>query len=282
MATSYNLKMEIIFIFTLGAVFGSFFNVLLLRKNTGESAVRAPSHCFSCGHKLGVWDLVPIFSFIFLRGRCRYCGSRISWQYPVVEFLVGVLAVVIYAKFTIFPDASFIIFNKEVADPRLLGNRGNFQCIWYFAAFSSLFLVAAYDFKTKIIDSHFLRVFGVFAVAEFAIRNWQAGEWVGDAVSAFLIALFFYLMWRLSGGKWMGRGDADLAFFTSLFLGFPLSVAGFFFAFWIGGIVGIFLLLFFKRFGLKSEIPFGPFLALGAGLTWCFVDALIGFYGIIW
>lgn len=279
--------LEICFIFVLGSIFGSFFNVLLLRKNTGESAVSAPSRCFSCGHRLSAADLIPVLSFALLRGRCRYCGSKVSWQYPLVEAFIGLLAVLVYLK--ISPDASFLFFNKEVADPRLLSNRGNSQFLiqyslfaWYFASFSALFLVAAYDFKTKIIDPHFLRVFVAFAAGEFLFRNWTAGAWASDLVSSFSIALFFYLMWRLSGGRWMGRGDTDLAFFTSLFLGFPLNIAGFFFSFWVGGTVGIFLLLFFKKFGPKSEIPFGPFLALGAALAWYFADAIAGFYGIIW
>ena len=243
--------LEICFIFVLGSIFGSFFNVLLLRKNTGESAVSAPSRCFSCGHRLSASDLVPILSFLFLRGRCRYCGSKVSWQYPIVELLAGLLALAVYFK--ISPDASFLFFNKEVGIPTL--GRDNFliQFLWHFPAFSALFLVAAYDFKTKIIDPRFLRVFAVFAAGEFLVRNWADGAWVSDLVSSFSIALFFYLMWRLSGGRWMGRGDADLSFLASLFLGIPLTIAGFFFAFWAGGSVGVLLhLMFFAKGGCES------------------------------
>ena len=156
-------------IFALGTLFGSFFNVLLLRINTGESVVSAPSRCFACGARLGVLDLIPILSFLFLRGKCKYCGSKVSAQYPIVEALIGVLAILVYAQISNFQfpiSKQFPIF------------------LYYFAVFSALFLVAAYDFKTKIIDSHFLRFFGAFAVIEFTMRNWRAGDWVADAVSA--------------------------------------------------------------------------------------------------
>lgn len=253
--------LDIIFVFAFGAVVGSFLNVLLFRKNTGESVVTGGSRCFSCGKKLGVIDLIPILSFLWLNGRCRYCGSRISIQYPIVEALIGLLAVLVYLK--IFGEGLFII-----------------RYIFFIFAFSSLFLVAAYDFRAKIIDISFLLVFGALSVIEFAVRNWSAGAWIGDAVSSFLIALFFYLMWKVSGGRWMGRGDANLALFTSLFLGWALNLAALFWSFWIGGVIGA-LLLFRRKFNLKSEIPFGPFLAAGAFLVWYLGDLLRGMYDII-
>ena len=91
-----------------------------------------------------------------------------------------------------------------------------------------------------------------------------------DVVSSLFIALFFYLMWRVSRGVWMGRGDADIAFFLSLFLGFPHNIGMLLISFWVGGAVGILLLLSSrKRFTLKSEVPFGPFLAIGTYIVWC-------------
>jgi len=269
---------EIFLIFAFGAIVGSFLNVLLLRKNTGESIVAGGSRCFSCGKKLGVWGLIPILSFAMLRGRCRYCGSKISWQYPIVEILTGLTAYAVFFKLSIsnyqFPNNfQFPIFNFQTPD---------WLFIYYFAAFSSLFLVAAYDFKTKIIDSHFLYAFGAFAVLEFLMRGWGDMRLLaGDLASSFFIALFFYLMWRLSLGRWMGRGDADLAFLTSLFLGSYANLAALFLAFWIGGIIGAILLIFAKSYSFKSEIPFGPFLALGAFLAWYFSDVL-GWFGVLW
>lgn len=238
-------------VFVFGAVIGSFLNVVLLRKNTGESVIFTGSRCFSCGKKLAWWQNVPILSFFFLRGRCFYCGSKISWQYPIVEVSVGIMGVLIYSKFLI-SHFSLLLF--------------------FFSAFSALFLIAAYDFRTKIIDSHLLYIFGLFSLTEF----FRAGGYANNLISSFLIALFFYFLWRFSGGRWMGRGDANLAFLASLFLGWPLNLAMLLLSFWLGGAIGIFLLFFRRRgvavFNLKSEIPFGPFLAASAFSVWYFAD----------
>src|SRR3989338_3980573 len=241
-------------VFVFGAIIGSFFNVVLLRKNTGESVIFTGSRCFSCGKKLSWLELIPILSFWMQRGRCSPpaggCGSKISWQYPVVEFLVGLLAVLIHLE-TKFPSGNLV------------------SKLFYFAAFSTLFLIVAYDFRTKIIDTHLLYIFGVFSLVEFV----RAGGYANNLISSFLIALFFYFFWRFSGGRWMGRGDANLAFFTSLFLGWPLNLAALFVSFWLGGLAGFFLLLFRRRdFSLKSEIPFGPFLPTSSFSVWYFAD----------
>ncbi|OGF61319.1 hypothetical protein A2662_00495 [Candidatus Giovannonibacteria bacterium RIFCSPHIGHO2_01_FULL_45_33] len=245
----------LIFIFVFGAIVGSFLNVVILRKNTGESIIWDSSHCFSCGKNLKPRDLVPIFSFVFSRGRCRYCGSKISWQYPAVEALTGVLALGVYLKYLPLQYSTF-----DMAVWAWL------MSLFYFAAFSALLLVAVYDYKRKIIDTHFIIIFSVCAVVPWIF--WHQPN-LSDFVSSFLIAAFFYLMWRLSDGRWMGRGDANLALPLALFLGWPLNIMMLLASFWLGGIAGIFLLLFKNsKFGLKSEIPFGPFLALGAVIVW--------------
>ncbi len=136
--------------------------------------------------------------------------------------------------------------------------------------------MAAYDFRNKIIDKQFLYGFGIFAFVEFFAR----ANFAGDLASSFFIALLFYFLWRFSGGIWMGRGDADLAFASAIFLGFPQNIFMLFLSFWTGAFVGI-ILLFSKKFSLKSEIPFGPFLAASLFLVWYFDNFLSEFYGII-
>ncbi len=250
------------FVFIFGAIIGSFLNVVLLRKNTGESIVLGGSRCFSCGKELGGLEMIPILSCLWQKGKCKNCGSRISIQYPVVELLTAVLAVLVYFK----------ILNISVFGSKF----PIFSWVFYFAAFISLFLVAAYDFKQKIIESNFLYIFGFFAVLT-AILRWQNNFSVvsDDLASSFAIALFFYFMWLLSRGKWMGRGDADFAFFISLFLGFYLNIASLFLSFWVGGLLGILLLVFKgKKYSMKSEIPFGPFLALACFMVWYFSGLL--------
>lgn len=244
-----------IFFFLLGLIFGSFFNVVLLRKNTGESIMKNGSRCFSCGKKLGPQEMIPVLSFLRQKGRCRHCGSKISWQYPAVELISGLIALAVYLKTGV-----------------------SFWWFFYFATLSALFLAALYDLRAKIIDRHFLYIFGVFAFVDFLLRK----NFTGDLTSSLFIALFFYLIWRFSGGRWMGRGDADLAFFSALFLGWPQNLFMIFLAFWLGGILGAYLLIFKSRhWGLKSEIPFGPVLALAVFLIWHFSGFSEAFYAII-
>ena len=243
-------------VFFFGAIIGSFLNVVVIRKNTGESFVSGSSRCFSCGTPLRPWDMIPIVSFLVQKGRCRHCGSKISWQYPIVELITAFLAVSVYAKVA---DNSFTLYPLPFT-------------LFYFAAFSVLLAVALYDIRQKIIDTHFLLIFGGFAVVE-AVLRWRVDIWSAprDIASSFFIAFFFYCMWLVSRGRWMGRGDADIAFVLALFLGFPRSLGMLLLAFWIGGLVGSMLLLASRnRFTLKSEVPFGPFLALATFLLWYF------------
>lgn len=233
-----------VFAFVFGAIIGSFLNVVLLRKNTGEGILFQRSRCFSCGKKLEVRDLIPILSFLWQKGRCRYCGSKISFQYPVVEALVGLLAVLIYIKLFVI---SYWLF------------------VYYFAAFSAFFLIAAYDFRNKIIDTQFLYVFSIFGALEFFFRN----NFADDLASSFFISLLFYFLWRFSQGRWMGRGDVNLAFIASVFLGWPRNILMLLTSFWVGGLVGVTLLILKSdRFNFKSELPFGPFLAAATFLVW--------------
>ncbi|MDO8523504.1 MAG: prepilin peptidase [bacterium] len=242
-----------IFIFFFGTIVGSFLNVVILRKNTGESIVWDSSHCFSCGHKLGPANLIPIFSFLFAKGRCGYCGSKISWQYPIVEFLVGIIFVLVYLKNTSSPSFYFAL-------PAML------RIALQAGAFSSLLLIAVYDYKQKIIDTHFLIIFSAFVVIPWIF--WRELN-LSDFISSFFITLFFYLMWRFSDGRWMGRGDVNLVLPLSLFLGWPINLAMLFISFWLGGLVGVLLLIFKnKKYGLKSEIPFGPFLVFACFIVW--------------
>ena len=263
------LVLESIFVFALGAICGSFFNVLILRKNTGESVLWERSRCLSCNHQLSPLDLIPIFGYFILGGKCRYCGSKFSVQYVVVEFLVALLALSVYLKFTVFSSYA----TTAVPYGSWLMAYGG-RWLFYFSAFSSLFLVAAYDFRQKVIERHFFSVFMAFSALE-AVWRWKQLSGlefvIQDIISAFVIALFFYLVWFFSDGRWMGRGDTDIAFAAALFLGFPLNIGMLLLSFWIGGFTGILLLVFRgSKYGLKSEIPFGPFLAAATFIAWYF------------
>lgn len=254
-------------LFAFGTIIGSFLNVVLLRKNTGDLPWKGRSRCFSCGKKLSWFELIPILSFIIQRGRCRQCGSRIFWQYPIVEFITALLAIVVYTKFSSF---GFTLYALRFT-------------LFYFFAFCALFLVALYDFKHKIIDKHFLYIFGGFASVNSLFRYIDISTFRNDILSSLSIFLFFYLLWRLSGGKWMGRGDADLAFFLAIFLGYPYNLFMLLGSFWIGASIGIILLIVSSgRVTIKSEVPFGPFLAISSFIAWYFGDVLKFIYDLLY
>lgn len=242
-----------VFAFVFGAVVGSFLNVVILRYNTGESIVYISSHCFSCRKKLSWYELVPIFSFLIQKGKCRKCKSKISWQYPIVEMLAGVIFTLVAQKIFDFPAV-----------------------LYYWLTFSLLIVISAYDFRHKIIPNLL-----VYILIFLAFCHWLAID--KAALDVLLTGLGFFILffgiWFFSKGRWMGLGDAKLALFIGLFLGLEKGLAAFFLSFWIGALLSIFLLLFLpKKFTLKSRIPFGPFLVLGAALAFLLGENILRLY----
>jgi len=239
--------------FIFGTIIGSFLNVLVLRYNTGLSIVSGRSQCFVCGKTLRWYELVPLFSFIFLGGRCASCKSRISWQYPTVEAATGALFVLSFLKFGISPATML-----------------------YLCVSSILVAVSVYDFKHKIIPDGMVFLFDAAALLFFFLSHTGVASavlaapdfWAGPILFA-----FFAFFWLVSGGKWMGLGDAKLSLGVGWCLGLSGGVFAIMLAFWIGAAVSLFLLglerLNLSRFRLtmKSEVPFAPFIIVAFFLT---------------
>ncbi len=229
-------------------------NVVIKRYNTGESIVYSDSHCFSCGKKLSWRELVPILSFLAQKGRCRKCRSKISRQYPLVEFITGLLFLSIFLKF--FPDLQLTIF--------------------YWIITSLLIVISVYDFYHQIIPDKIVYLLIFFALVYCLFVG-------GNAFTSFLTGLsfflFFFLLWFFSRGRWMGLGDSKIALAAGWILGFENGLVAMLSSFWIGAILGIFLLLFsLKKLTLKSRIPFGPFLSLGIIIAFLFGESIVNIY----
>jgi len=248
------------YVFFLGAIVGSFLNVVILRYNTGKSIVKGGSKCFSCGKKLKWHELVPIFSFLLQKGKCRACGSKISWQYPLVEIATGLLFLLIFNfQFSIFNQFSIYLIS-------------NVLFFWIITAL--LIIITVYDLRHMIIPNKlvwifnglafFFVLFGAFDLSFFSNFEFRISNFWPSLVAGLIFAAFFALLWLVSKGTWMGLGDAKLALGIGLLSGPIGTVSVFLFSFWIGALVGIFL-LFYKRLNLtiKSRIPFAPFLVLG-------------------
>ncbi len=248
-----------IIFFILGLVIGSFLNVVIFRLNTQKS-FGGRSACMSCRHQLAWYELIPVFSFIFLGGRCKDCKTGISIQYPLVELTMGIIFAFLFIKF----EDIFLV------------DTFSFSIIYayYGAMFALLLVIAVYDLKHKIIPDKISFLFGILAFAGmFFFRGMSVTFHIPvilDLFAGLLLALPFYLFWLVSSGRWMGLGDAKLAIGLGWLLGFWTAVSGVILSFWIGAVFGIGLVIFSKDHGMKSEIPFAPYLALGALLAFIF------------
>lgn len=250
---------EIAIVFIFGLVIGSFLNCAIYRIYRGESFVGGRSYCPECKHELAARDLFPLFSFIFLRGKCRYCKASISWQYPIVELATALLFVFSYIKF--FPVFPEIIF-------------------WWIM-FSFFVVIFVFDYKYYLIpDEATYSAIGLailWIVFSYFSGNIDKTYVLWTVLSAIGSTLFIFLLWFFSKGKAMGFGDVKLAFLIGLLMGFPNVIVGLFLSFLLGAIIGL-ALIGLKKKGMRSEIPFGPFLILGTFIAIFYGEQIINWY----
>jgi len=245
--------------FLFGLIIGSFLNVVILRYNT-EKTFGGRSACMSCQHTLSWYELVPLFSFLGLRGRCLNCKSKISVQYPLVELATGIIFAGLFLKFQDIFFLNTLVFAGTYA--------------FFASAFSLLLIIAVYDFKHKIIPDTLVLLFdivafiGLFIFSIYGFDIHIPGLW--EFLSGIVIALPFALIWLLSAGTWMGLGDAKLAIGLGWLLGLSRALSGVVVAFWSGALISLILIVFTKKYRMKSEIPFAPFLVLGTVIAFLF------------
>lgn len=213
-----------------------------------------------CQSTLKWYELIPLFSFLALRGRCRSCSVRLSLQYPLVEFSTGVIYTLLFLKFENLFYQNTISFT--------------FTFAYYALMFSLLLVISVYDMKHKIIPDDFSLAFGMFAFLGMFVFTANGFALHIPAMSQFLAGLLvsfpFALIWFFSKGEWMGFGDAKLAVGLGFLLGFSSLLSAVTIAFWLGSIIGILLIILNKLKGMKSEMPLAPYLALGTFLVFIF------------
>ncbi len=277
-------------IFTLGLVIGSFLNVVIFRLDSEEKIVNDRSKCLHCGHILAWYDLAPILSFVFLKGKCRYCKRAISIQYPLIEMATGVLFVLIY---------NFSVQKIQILDWQF------FIFVFYFLFIASVLIVIfAYDLKHYIIPdkviylaiivSLMFDLFGDFVKNgnfyfslisggqgifnfQFLMYNIQNSQFFNYLFAAFLAGGFFLAIVLLTRGNGMGGGDVKLGFLMGLILGWPAVLTAIFSSFIFGSIIGLYLIAVGKK-KMKSMIPFGPFLVLGTFLSLFWGEEIVKWY----
>lgn len=228
-------------IFLYGITIGSFLNVLADRLARNESVVKGRSHCESCKKTLGLLDLIPVFSFLFLRGKCRYCKAKLSWYYPVVEITTGILFV--YTFWWLQPNSMFI------------------NSLYYFFVVSSLIVIFFADIKYGVIPDKI--IFPAIIITFFYqlyTTYYMLPTTLLSAIGAFV---FFFLIFFLTRGRGMGFGDVKFAFLIGLVLGFPNIIVAFYIAFLTGAFISLILIAGGKKKLRGSTIPFGPFMVFG-------------------
>lgn len=245
--------MDYIFILVLGLIIGSFLNVCIYRIPNEQSISFPPSHCCSCNHRLYPLDLIPIISFVFLKGHCRYCNEKISVRYPLIESLNAILYILIYLKF------GLTIYTLK-----------------YFILASLLIVISVIDFESQDVYLS-TTIFGLIvgllfmAIEYFVYHNEFLYLILGGILGALIIGTIVFLT------RGMGEGDIEIAGVCGLFLGYKLIIFALFLAVIIGGTAGIIILaLKFKK--AKEKIAFGPCIAIGTIISILYGKELIQYY----
>lgn len=244
--------MFVLIFLILGIIIGSFLNVCIYRIPRGESISFPPSHCTNCKNKIKSYDLIPILSYMILRGKCRFCGEKISIKYPLIELITGALFAALYIKYNL-----------------------SFEVIKYASLISFLLVIGFIDLETT--DVYFRTTLsGAIAGLIFIAFGYFYGYGINDFIFGGLAASgFIAIIILLTHG--MGWGDAEICGLTGLFLGLKLTIVMVFLSFTLGGVIGIVLMLL-KIKSRKDIIPFGPFISIGAILTIFIGNNILNWY----
>ncbi len=299
----------------LGLAVGSFLNVVVLRGEREES-LGGRSRCMSCGAQLRWYELVPVFSYLLQLGRCRTCKARISPQYPLVELATALTFVAVYLTHGTLQCSSMsssCFFSL-------------FSFLFSLTAWSLLIAILVYDLRTTLIPDRLSYTFAAIAFVVGTLPTLSSSlsshslSSIVSSVSLFpfsfplfsfyfsllspilagpLLFLPFYLLWKVSGGRWIGLGDGKLALGIGWLLGLQGGGSAIMFAFWIGAAVSLSLMAlqrlagrvcsgsllsplssFLSPLSLHSEIPFGPFLVIGTAIVYFTGFTLGAFVGL--
>lgn len=252
-----------IFTFLFGVVFGSFLNVCIYRIPKKESIVTVPSHCMTCGKKLHWYELIPLFSWLALRGKCHGCKSRISPQYPIIEASNGILCLIALSFKGLTID--FIL-----------------TCL----LFSALLVISVIDAREGIIPFSIDAFIGVIGLIRALVRIFVFGDkWLdyllGLVVMFFLFELINIVTVLIMNKAGMGGGDQVLCAAVGLFIGLKGSLLAFFAACVVGSVIHLFLMYVIKEINGKEigkKLAFGPYLSIGYFISVLWGELLIDKY----
>lgn len=248
--------MILFFFFGFGLIIGSFLNVVALSLEREEDFVSRRSACPKCGNLIAWYDNIPLMSFLLLHGKCRHCDEKISWQYPAVEALTGILFLFIGTYFFVPYELLAWI-----------------ETIWLLGLFSLFVVISVYDARTMEIPVALLWTAGVwtlvflllidFSGASGGISIFSFERTISGLAAASGAWAFFASLSLISKETWMGWGDAWLALIIGLAVGIPDIIFTLTLAFGIGALYAVGLILWYGK-NMKTRVPFGPFLVIGA------------------
>jgi len=245
----------------VGLAIGSFLNVCIDRLPSRKSLVSPPSHCDACQRRLGLLDLVPILSYLILRGRCRYCGARIPLRVFLVEFITGLLFFLAFWRYGFTAQFGITAF---------------WCCIFIVIIFI--------DWEHKLILNIITYPVMVIAIAILAVHTYTPGvtlmppqaTLINGLISGAILFIFFFLIVIIRPDA-MGMGDAKLVALIGLVSGFPLVVFSMMIGIVLGGIVAVILLATRKK-GRKDVIAYGTFLGIGPVIALLFATDILNWY----
>ncbi|MBR4085024.1 MAG: prepilin peptidase [Lachnospiraceae bacterium] len=238
-----------IIVFTYGLLIGSFLNVLIYRIPKKENIAIVRSHCMKCGYQLRWYDLVPLFSWIFLGGRCRQCKEKISFQYPLIEAVNGVFYVVVFYHYGL-----------------------SIESLLYCLLFSALLALSVIDFRTYEIPvgfNYFILILGLIRLVT-DLQNWST-----YCIGFLVVSGFLYLLVILSGGRAMGGGDVKLMATCGLLIGWKLIILAFFVGCVLGSVIHVIRMKVSKQ---GHVLAMGPYLSMGIAIAVLYGEPFLNWY----
>ena len=237
-----------IFIFILGLMVGSFLNVVIYRVPNEISIIKPNSRCGECNTTLKWYDMIPVVSLLLLKGRCRYCNTRISYRYSFVEILTGVITVLLYITYGI-----------------------SFEFIFFLSLIYILIPCFFIDLDHMIIPNGLVITGSVLFIIGFTykllvIKEGLIDHLIGGLAGGGIMLLIYFLGLLIYKKEALGFGDVKLFFVIGLFLGLKLTAIAFLYSIFSGALIGIIIMVKTKKKG-KTEMPFGPFIVLGSILS---------------
>ena len=242
-----------IYIFIIGTIMGSFFNVVAHRLSNNESIIKPGSHCESCQHLLKWYELIPIISFLIQGGRCRQCHTKLSWWYPLIEIITGLFYLFIYLYFGLSPDFFISLVISSV-----------------------LVITCITDFNYLIILDEPLVIGSILIIIITLITSGLVDTLI--AILSGLLLLFFMLLVKILGDKAfkresLGGGDIKLSFFIGLSLGYKLAFVNLVLASFLTLPIAFYYLVKYK----DREVPFGPFLIISNFIIFVLASPILEF-----